>query len=105
MTLSEIIKKTATSDDKENITMLQFRMIVALSDDLGKFKEAMLFLHYPDMWKTEKEAADYIEILSDELDNYYDEDDPESWDCDEDEYVSRYSHLVNKAHEASEGDR
>jgi hypothetical protein len=35
----------------------------------------------------------------------YDPNDPESWDCDEDEYIDRYSDLVNRAHEASEGDR
>ena len=103
MKQSKAILQAEEKMQRGKMTMLQFRQITTLADNLSKFDEAIKWMEYPDITKTEKEAEVYIETLCEELDNDYDENDPESWDCDEDEYADRYSHLENKAHEASEG--
>jgi len=103
MKQSKAILQAEEKMQRGKMTMLQFRQITTLADNLSKFDEAIKWMEYPDITKTEKEAEVYIETLCEELDNDYDENDPESWDCDEDEYADRYSHLANKAHEASEG--
>jgi len=87
------------------ITMIQFRKITTLADNLGKYDEALKKIGHPDMTMGEADAEDYISELCEELDNDYDPSDPESWECDEDEYTNRLSHLANKAHEAAEGER
>lgn len=105
MTKSEQIQQELKENSRGKITSIQIRVISMLSDTISKFEEAQNKMGYPDYKMTEKEAEAYIEELSELVDNDYDPNDPESWDCSEEEYIDRFSDLANKAHEISEGER
>ena len=68
MTKSKEILQKEEKYNRGKMTMLQFRQIATLADNLSKFDEAIKWMEYPDFTKTEKEAEDYISNLCEELD-------------------------------------
>ena len=108
MTKSDkILKKVKEQFQKRGgMEMLTYCQILEVADNLSKVDEVIKWADSCQNIK-EKDAQIYLELLCEALDleDDYDPNDPESWDCNEDEYADRMSHLANKAHEASEGDR
>jgi ClpP class serine protease len=107
-----LFREKRTAELKGQMTWIHLHQLLGLADELGKYDEAIEWLKKTQFQATEKEAKEYmwtfiqkINEAMEEDENDFDPNDPDSWDCDEDEYIDRYSDLVNRAHEASEGDR